>query len=288
MESACGGGRDRGDGVQLAAVDVETACASNSLSAVGRTPSHSSTDSVHVAFDSNEHVIIPQHGSESFSGSDQELCAQEPQQPEEVSKARPRRWSILPGCMSDDELTGQDMELKRLLSKRRVHKGVCWKLVAAHTEAPNVESMATVMNWRRREFVVKKDENHVGIVYTSEKNNGEAGYACTLRSGTEMTTTFEELPAVVMEAPDAATKMEICRSLHSYDLCICQMKAYKNASLYESSIPEMLFPLDITWLDVDTRRIRHTVLGMTKEETRALWLKKLQGFTRDRPGVEAG
>lgn len=261
-------------------------------------PPRGSVPNARVSFASDEDVIVAQHHSEACSSGDspQEKDAQEqrskedgtqdtkspPASPGQTSlhrKSMQRRWSIITDIPDDDDLNGRDdLELKRLLTYRRVHKGVCWKLIAEYVDTLSVESMKVVMNWRRREFVVKKEDDHVGILYVSEKNNGDLGHACTLKFGKDIQSIIEELPCVAMEAPDAAAELAICSNLHSYDLYTSPIKALKNASLYESSIPDALFPLHITWLDVDTKRTRHTILGMTSGASRAIWLKKLLGF----------
>lgn len=173
----------------------------------------------------------------------------------------------------------EDVEFSRLLSFRRVHKGVCWKLVSDHVDSPCVESMSVVGNWRRREFVVKKGGDHVGILYSSEKNNGNLGHACTLRYPEKShEAIFEELPSVAMQEMDDAAKLHMCRNLHTYDLSTRPLKALKNTNAYKDSLPDVLYPLHITWLDVHTTRTCHTVLGMSKAATRSIWLNKLRTF----------
>jgi len=231
--------------------------------------------------------------------SSQDQCSQEQVSHEDndddgTTYRKPRRWSIfsedrqffmdnLNGSMEDlEEVDGAEQvqldELNTLLGFRRVHKGVCWKLIAEHVDTPRVESMAVLMNWRRREFVVKKDGDHVGILYSSEKNNGQLGHSCTLKKANQNDATFEELPCVAMAVPDAAATLDICRSLHSYDLSTCPLKALKSTGLYESSIPDKLYPLRITWCDGRSTKNCQQVFGFVKVETRAIWLRKLNQF----------
>merc|ERR1719183_1435311 len=85
------------------------------------------------------------------------------------------------------------------------------------------------------------------------------------------TTQVTEMEPVKMAHIDDEAKLKVCTDLHDYDVAFRDEEPIKIEE-YEEGIPDMLFPISITWTD-ESNKVCTNIIAMDMEAKRQKWMK---------------
>merc|ERR1712217_174132 len=127
-----------------------------------------------------------------------------------------------------------------------------------------------------RFFLMRDREGKIGMMYVSEKNDGEMTLACALGVLGMKVTVDDTQPPVELDPLTPRTQFWAKQSLQTYDVAFnFEKKLRKEIEVYANLIPSTLYPFLIIWRD--SSEVEHQlVLAAQDQEIKQMWVNYIR------------